>query len=554
MRRSVLCCVVLSTSVGCGGKEDEPEEGEIPFSCEDGADNDGDGLFDCDDPGCAGSPDCADTTTAMSTGTTGDTGHTGTTGTTGTTDPDPLCLQEDAVASSSVAVQQTLVILDSSTLALSTPSTTPAGPLPPGVSEENYIGAVDPSAALPWWLGWTYTNSFVDANLPAIDQHPLADDFGTDILASTTSQCTAIDASFGDGGTVQIGGEAFPVCVVSGRITATQSWPNSHVFLLDGTVNVGNGDVGGGVTPISVTLTLQAGTQIYAVNGTETSLVITRGSELNAFGTFDLPIIFGAVEADSSGTPAIAFDDPTDLTSRGEWGGVVLSGFGQINDGDANNERLTDFNATGQERYFGGTNDGDSSGSLQYVVIAEAGIDSAQGLGVPGLSLEAVGNGTTLEYVQVIGSEGDGIAFVGGAVGGRWLITQAADDDGIDIDSGYRGRLQNVLVMLGDPNGDRGIESDNLVSDFDATPRTDPDLVNFTIIGGSGGSVDDTVGILHRTGATAGVYRSVVTDGSATRFEAGCFDIDDQLPPDLVYEDVLFDCSPQSIVCDDDTP
>lgn len=35
-------------------------EGDSPGECSDRADNDRDGLFDCDDPGCAGSPDCAD--------------------------------------------------------------------------------------------------------------------------------------------------------------------------------------------------------------------------------------------------------------------------------------------------------------------------------------------------------------------------------------------------------------------------------------------------------------------------------------------------------------
>ena len=33
-------------------------EGDEPGECSDGADNDQDGLFDCDDPNCAGSPDC----------------------------------------------------------------------------------------------------------------------------------------------------------------------------------------------------------------------------------------------------------------------------------------------------------------------------------------------------------------------------------------------------------------------------------------------------------------------------------------------------------------
>jgi len=37
----------------------ENYEGDEPGECSDGADNDQDGLFDCDDPNCFGSPDCS---------------------------------------------------------------------------------------------------------------------------------------------------------------------------------------------------------------------------------------------------------------------------------------------------------------------------------------------------------------------------------------------------------------------------------------------------------------------------------------------------------------
>jgi len=34
------------------------EEGRTAGDCSDAADNDGDGIFDCDDDGCAASPEC----------------------------------------------------------------------------------------------------------------------------------------------------------------------------------------------------------------------------------------------------------------------------------------------------------------------------------------------------------------------------------------------------------------------------------------------------------------------------------------------------------------
>ncbi len=62
LSRFVFSLVVLSTMESCTVSA----EGTSPGDCTDRADNDGDGLFDCDDDGCAGSPDCTerDTDTA----------------------------------------------------------------------------------------------------------------------------------------------------------------------------------------------------------------------------------------------------------------------------------------------------------------------------------------------------------------------------------------------------------------------------------------------------------------------------------------------------------
>ena len=45
--------------MACGDKFENPQSYEGDGGeCTDGADNDLDGLFDCNDEGCAGSPDC----------------------------------------------------------------------------------------------------------------------------------------------------------------------------------------------------------------------------------------------------------------------------------------------------------------------------------------------------------------------------------------------------------------------------------------------------------------------------------------------------------------
>lgn len=55
----VLVLLVHTSASGCGDDgAPERSEGTEVGDCVDRADNDGDGRFDCDDEGCAGSPDC----------------------------------------------------------------------------------------------------------------------------------------------------------------------------------------------------------------------------------------------------------------------------------------------------------------------------------------------------------------------------------------------------------------------------------------------------------------------------------------------------------------
>ena len=55
-----LCLLAIGLLLACGDDDGGRSEGTEVGDCTDRADNDGDGLFDCDDPGCAGSPDCRD--------------------------------------------------------------------------------------------------------------------------------------------------------------------------------------------------------------------------------------------------------------------------------------------------------------------------------------------------------------------------------------------------------------------------------------------------------------------------------------------------------------
>src|SRR4051812_24014271 len=55
-RLTFLLALVLALACAAGPGA---REGDDPAECKDGADNDDDGRFDCDDVGCNESPDCA---------------------------------------------------------------------------------------------------------------------------------------------------------------------------------------------------------------------------------------------------------------------------------------------------------------------------------------------------------------------------------------------------------------------------------------------------------------------------------------------------------------
>ena len=420
---------------------------------------------------------------------------------------------------------------------------------PEGTLEANdFFGAVNPDGSNDWWAGWTYINSAVDGGLPGADFHPLQAEIETGtITPAATNACATLGggATYADGGSVTIFGEDFPVCVVSGRITADATWPNNHVFLIDGTFNVGNGDASGSTDTNGPTLTIQAGTQIYAVDGSDTTFVITRGAEIDASGTSALPIIFASVAGDPAGDPAIT-GDPTDLTGRGDWGGFALSGFGRVaSAATPGGEVQTEAAPPEEARFFGGNDNADSSGTLRYVIIAESGVPFSNDEEIQGLTVEAAGKGTTIEYIQVLGSNDDGIEWFGGAAGAKYVVINGAEDDGLDQDDGYKGVIQYAIVIQGANNGNRGFEFDGSEDLTDPTLTTNPVLANVTIIGNSGSADADSEGIYNRNGWQGQIWRAVVLDGPAP-FERGCLDVDDplnMLEPNLTYRDGIFNCS-----------
>ena len=248
--------------------------------------------------------------------------------------------------------------------------------------------------------------------------------------------------------------------VISGIITTSRYYAKG-TYILKGYVYVVDG----------ATITFEAGSVIKSDVTEKGALIIERGAKIIASGTASNPIVF------TSGKPV-------DQRAPGDWGGIIILGKAPTN-------RPLDPAPTvegGVGRQYGGNDPNDESGILRYVRIEYAGIAAEPGSEINGLTLGGVGSGTIIEYVQVSFGNDDAFEFFGGTVNAKYLVALATADDDFDFDFGYTGKIQYAVscrkpdfVDAGDAGN--GIECDNDGSGTSATPRTRPQLSNFTILG-----------------------------------------------------------------------
>ncbi|MEM1174589.1 MAG: hypothetical protein AAGI27_07225 [Pseudomonadota bacterium] len=270
---------------------------------------------------------------------------------------------------------------------------------------------------------------------------------------------------------------------------------------------------------------------------------VARGSQLVAVGTAAAPITFTADEDALLGVGT--------ESDRGLWGGLQLNGNGNSNkchDGTATGNgagTVSDFaptannvhgchaTAEGRPATYGGGNNAESSGELRYVVIKHAGFEVVDGDELNALTMNGVGSGTDISFVQTYTSLDDGFEMFGGAVNLRNIVAVNVGDDSIDYSEGYNGLIQYALVL--DTSGaNRCIEADNTGGGRDdgITPTTKAWISNLTCItsdvgegtGTNPSSKGDSEGVLFREGAFVELYNSIVTSNSVV---AGIYESDD---------------------------
>ena len=255
---------------------------------------------------------------------------------------------------------------------------------------------------------------------------------------------------------------------LQGRIGADTVLKKQNTYILKGLVYMVN----------NATMTIEPGTVIKgSYSGTDVAaLIITRGAKLQANGLPTDPIVF------TSASP-----NP----QSGDWGGIVICGKAPVNtsfNGSANTLQVEGGidNANG-DGLAGGTDAADNSGTLRFVRIEYGGYAYQPDKEINSLTMACVGNGTTIENVQVSYAKDDAYEWFGGSVNCKYLIAYKTLDDDFDTDNGFSGKIQFGLIirdsLLADISRSEAFESDNNSGGTTATPKTSAIFSNITAIG-----------------------------------------------------------------------
>ena len=169
---------------------------------------------------------------------------------------------------------------------------------------------------------------------------------------------------------------------------------------------------------------------------------------------------------------------------------------------------------------YGGSDDDDNSGTLRFVSIRYGGFILSPNNEINGLTTGAVGRGTLFEFIEVVNNADDDIEHFGGTVDMKYVAGLFGGDDGIDIDQGYRGRIQfgfqiqNNTSGTSRPTGNIGDclgEWDGGESPTTSRPYTVHTLFNFTGIG-TGNTQTAGKGINYKENSGGKVFNSIFAD------------------------------------------
>ncbi len=284
--------------------------------------------------------------------------------------------------------------------------------------------------------------------------------------------------------------------VLSGALSVNMTLDATKTYTLEGALAVKDG----------VKLTIPAGTRIEAKEGFGNYIVVEQGGQIFVNGTSSQPVVMTADKANAG---------------SGYWGGLIINGKARISGDSSDFSQNTGKTEIDNALSYGGDLDNDNSGSITYLELLYTGAKSSASVEHNGLTLNAVGSGTTIENIYILESADDAIEFFGGSVNVRNILAVDCDDDMFDFTQGYHGTITNAYGINeedfqsteGDP---RGIECDGNFDGLNpqAHGQTDLTIHNLTIQINStasrpdeSGDVEDIIKI--RRGATANITNAL---------------------------------------------
>lgn len=285
--------------------------------------------------------------------------------------------------------------------------------------------------------------------------------------------------------------------LVTDDITTSTTWTADNTYNLQGQIFVRNG----------ASLTIEAGTVVASTANLGGSLAVVRGSQIFINGTATAPVIMTS----TNDTATWVNGDPKTGVWReaaNEWGNLTIMGNGYISENEApagqtntpvpsaaNEAVMEGLTAPGggvptSILNYGGGDDGDDSGSISYLSMRYGGKAIGLNNELNGLSLGGIGEGTDLNFIEIMNNVDDGIEIWGGKCSIKNYAIWNVGDDSFDVDQGWRGKAQFGLIVQGyslDANqgsgiGDNAYEIDG-AEDSDWQPVSTAAIYNSTVVG-----------------------------------------------------------------------
>ncbi|MDR1698646.1 MAG: hypothetical protein LBR75_02325, partial [Prevotellaceae bacterium] len=208
-----------------------------------------------------------------------------------------------------------------------------------------------------------------------------------------------------------------------------------------------------------------------------------------------------------------------------DWGGLIINGKAPLADGKT---RSTEINTLYP---YGGNDEMDNSGVITYLKLEYTGANNGDNVEHNGLTLNAVGRGTTIENIFVPNGGDDGIEFFGGSVNVKNLLVVNSDDDMFDVTDGWNGTLENCYGVwennfTSSETDPSGVEADgNMDGKFpEATKMSNFTIKDMTIVN-NGVEMNNVLKV--RRGAVANIVNAVVKGNGTVKSSGAVIDMTD---------------------------